>query len=260
MAKRIHIVAAVLALAFSVPAFSQTPAFAQPLVVPASVTVEQLAPQLVAFAGSSSNFQSLVNGLAQGLPVTLVTLTADGLTQTVTFTPAVSMTALDIARTLEVARQNLISRGVATPTAEQLGVTLAGGSLPTPLGAVPLAGLIPVGLPASAIASASRGSSAIAAPATSSGGLVIQINPAPGQLQGAATPATSTPVPRFTSDSPLLRNTSDTPVPAILSPLNTSASPAVSASASPSFNTSNSPVLAPPAGAPSPAVQMQNRR
>jgi hypothetical protein len=31
-------------------------------------------------------------------------------------------------------------------------------------------------------------------------------------------------------------------------------------SASPSFNTSNSPALAAPAGGPSPAAQLQNRR
>jgi hypothetical protein len=259
MAKQVQVVGAVLALALSLPVFSQTPpalAAEQPLVVPASATVQQLAPQLVNFAGSASNFQSLVNGLALGLPVTLVTLTADGFTQTVTFTAAGAMTPVDIATTLEIARQNLIARGIAAPTAQQLGVTLAGGTLPTALAAVPVTGLIPVGASASAAISASAGSSARAMPlAAASSGLIIQITPTPGQLQ-PGTAVTAAPVPRFTSDSPFLRNTSDSP----LSAVPTSASPSLSTSTSPSFNTSNSPVLVPSAGGPSPAVQLQIRR
>src|SRR3979490_1606955 len=116
MAKQIKAVAAVLALAFSIPGLSQTPPLftVESRVVPAAVTVQQLAPQLVDFAGSLANFQSLVNGLALGVPVTLVTLTPEGFTQTVTFTPAAGgMTPVDIARTLELARQNLIARGIA---------------------------------------------------------------------------------------------------------------------------------------------------
>jgi hypothetical protein len=159
--------------------------------------------------------------------VTLVTLTPEGFTQTVTFTPAAAMTALDIARTLELARQNLIARGIGRPTAQQLAVALAGGALPTAVGALPVVGLVPIVVPASTAASASIA-----------------------------------PAPRFTSDSPQLRNTSDSPPPAVPAvPLfNTSASPTLGTSASPPFNTSNSPVLAPSAGGPSPAAQMQNRR
>jgi hypothetical protein len=195
------------------------------------------------------------------LPVTLVTFTPDGFTQTVTFTPAVALAPVDIARTLELARQNLIARGVAAPTAQQLGVILAGGILPTAIGAVPVAGLVPVGLPASAIASASAGTSATAVPATS-GGLVVQINPTPGRVQTPTAVAGTLPPPRFTSDSPFLRNTSDSllpTTPAVASPF-TSGSPPVSTSASPLSNTSNTPVQAPSAGAPSPAVQLQIRR
>ena len=82
-----------------------------------------LAPQLVVFAGSQQNFQSLVDGLAAGVPVTLVTQSADGSTQTTTFTPNGTLTAAQVAQTLEAARQQLISRGIAAPTAEQIGVT-----------------------------------------------------------------------------------------------------------------------------------------
>src|SRR3954468_6630870 len=55
-----------------------------------SVTPQQvqlIAPQLVGFAGSDANFQSLVLGLAQGTPITLVTPLPGGLVQVATFTP-----------------------------------------------------------------------------------------------------------------------------------------------------------------------------
>src|SRR5690348_13380435 len=121
-----------------------------------------LAPQLVAFAGSDTNFQNLVQGLSQGTPVTLVTAQPDGLTQTVTFTPSGAMSATDIARTLETARQQLITRGVSAPTALQIGTTLVGGSLTTAAGTVqvnpvlPLAGGVVTPPSASAGATAPR--------------------------------------------------------------------------------------------------------
>jgi hypothetical protein len=250
MAKQIRVVAATLALAFSIPVLSQTRPVvgaAEPTVVPASATVQQLAPQLVDFAGSLTNFQSLVNGLALGVPVTLVTLTPEGFTQTVTFTPAAGgMTPVDIARTLELARQSLIARGIPRPTAQQLGVALAGGFLSTPLGALPIVGLIPILVPASTVSSASAGASVVS-PSAAGRGLAIQIAPTAAALPSAVGGVTTAaPAPRFTSDSPFLRNTSDSPVLAI---------PAV-----PLSNTSNTPLLAPSAGGPSPAAQLQNRR
>jgi hypothetical protein len=99
-------------------------------VYPQAATVQQvqlLAPQLVAFAGSSANLAALVNGLAQGIPVTLVTPTSDGQVQIATFTPPALGSAVEIARALEAARQSLISRGIATPTAQQIGAALMGG-------------------------------------------------------------------------------------------------------------------------------------
>src|SRR3954467_10415129 len=94
-----------------------------------SVQVQGLAPQLLAFAGSPANFQSLVNGLAQGVPITLVGTTAEGLQQTATFTPSGTMSSVQIAQTLEQARQALITRGIAAPTPEQIGVARVGGPL-----------------------------------------------------------------------------------------------------------------------------------
>ncbi|HEV3007486.1 MAG TPA: hypothetical protein VGX52_00450, partial [Burkholderiales bacterium] len=110
--------------------------------VPPALTVQRIAPQLVAFAGSPSNFQSLVTGLAQGTPVQLFTLLPDGFTQVVTFTPAGPLPPDQIAQALETARQRLIGLGIANPTAEQLAVTLTGGLVPTPLGGSQVAGVL----------------------------------------------------------------------------------------------------------------------
>ena len=85
-----------------------------------SLEVRRLAPQLVAFAGGEVNFANLVNGLALGLPITLTSTVSPGATQVVSFTPTGTMTATQIAQTLENARQALISRGVATPSAQQI--------------------------------------------------------------------------------------------------------------------------------------------
>ena len=81
-----------------------------------ALEVQRLAPQLVAFAGGDVNFNNLVNGLAFGLPVTLTTLTAPGVTQVVTFTPSGTMSVTQIAQLLESARQSLIGRGIAPPS------------------------------------------------------------------------------------------------------------------------------------------------
>lgn len=107
--------------------------------VPIALQVQRLAPQLLAFAGSQGNFENLVNGLALGVPVTLTTVGADGVVQTVTFVSpggAVSDPA-EIARTLEATRQQLIASGVATPTAQQLGELISGTTVPVTVGTIP---------------------------------------------------------------------------------------------------------------------------
>lgn len=107
-----------------------------------SLEVRRLAPQLVAFAGGDVNFANLVNGLALGLPITLTSTVSPGVTQVVNFTPTGTMTTTQIAQTLENARQALISRGVATPNAQQIAAVVAGGALPTALGNTPVTGLV----------------------------------------------------------------------------------------------------------------------
>lgn len=129
-------IAALAAAAFSAAAFSQA------IVSPATQQVQQLAPQLVAFAGSAGNFESLVTGLTTGTPVTLTSVGADGALQVVTFVPGALLSPADVAVTLETARQNLIVRGVAAPTPEQLAVSLLGGALTTAGATAPFTGVL----------------------------------------------------------------------------------------------------------------------
>lgn len=146
------------------PTPTPTPAANAPAV---SITqeVERLAPQLIAFAGSRANFEALVTGLALGVPVTLTTVGADGLVQTVRFAlpGGAQPDATQIARTLEGARQQLIAQGVATPNAQQLGELISGTPVPVSVTQLPVTPNTPVGVPA----------------------------PAPGQPGGAATGATA---------------------------------------------------------------------
>ena len=227
-----------------------------------------LAPQLVAFAGSDANFQALVNGLLQGTPVTLTTVTADGFLQTVTFTPASAMSVADVARLLEAARQLLIARGIANPTAQQISVILAGGALPTPTGTMQVGALVPTltpgGIQPGVLANVPRPTAPIAGTSTAPSNLVVDIRPVTPLSTGASTgasttPATSTtsttgPVVRFTSDNTRPGNTSDSLLPPITPPLNTSVSPIPSST--PTIN----PATGASNGSPSPAVQMQGRR
>jgi len=118
----LRLISLLAALSLSAAAFPQTPAS------PAVRQVQLLAPQLLAFAGSAANFQSLVNGLTQGTPVTLTATGADGSVQIVTFAPGTALSAADAARVLESARQSLISRGIAAPSAQQLAIALTAGT------------------------------------------------------------------------------------------------------------------------------------
>jgi hypothetical protein len=130
-------ISAITAMALSAVVFAQTITTS-----PVSQQVQLLAPQLVAFTGSAANFDSLVTGLSQGVPVTLTTVGSDGLVQIVTFMPSTTLGAADLARNLETARQNLISRGIATPTAQQLATALVGGTLATASTTTPLSGVL----------------------------------------------------------------------------------------------------------------------
>ena len=135
--KRILLLLAALTVPAAAAAQSTLQLGSQP-----ALEVQRLAPQLVGFAGGDVNFNNLVNGLALGLPVTLSSATAPGVTQVVTFTPSGTMSITQIAQLLETARQSLIARGIAIPTADQLGAVLAGGTLSTALGGTPVSALV----------------------------------------------------------------------------------------------------------------------
>jgi hypothetical protein len=143
--------------------------------------------------------------------VTLTTVLPNGLTQVVSFTPAGTLTATQIAQTLESARQSLISRGIAVPTSQQLAVMLTGGTLPTQTGTVTVNALLPANM--------------VAAPATSVTTTVPQPNgtPSPSALMqgqsgaGGTTPPSPAAILQQqrdgnTSDTPTSGNISNTPI------------------------------------------------
>lgn len=214
-----------VALAFAIPTANAQVLTTTPTVSPAS-QVLALAPQLLAFAGDA-NFTNLVNGLALGLPVTLTTGLSNGGTQQFAFTPTGTMSALEIAQTLEKARQLLISRGVATPTAQQLGTALTGGSLTTASGTMTTNPIVS----ATTGATAAAGASTAAGAGAQSPANAIQAANSPA---ANATAASSTAGVRNMSDSALPRGISDTPpqpVPGVPQPAQGSASTVTPAAA-----------------------------
>jgi hypothetical protein len=147
--------------------------------------VQGLAPQVVPFVGGDTNFQNLVNGFAFGLPVTLSTPVAPGVTQLVTFTPVGTLTPQQIAQTLEQARQVGITNGITSPTAVQLSSILTGGTLPTAIGGTtPVPGLV-------------GGTAVSTAVATSN----TTVSPAAAMQQGQSFNTSDSPFPRGVSDT-----------------------------------------------------------
>ena len=217
-------------------------------VVPPSVSVLQIAPQLALFAGSETNFQSLVNGLAQGTPVQLTSTLPNGLTQVVTFTPSTAMSPTQIAQTLEAARQQLIGLGIGNPTGEQVAVSLMGGTVPTALGGSQVSGLLnPRNPPSPAAQIQANAASAGATSATPTGTSSVVTPPVSVQLfpGTTASPTTGgeTALPRInTSDSPFAPGTtSRSPVPA------TPTAPGAAAATAPS-GTERAPTTVTPTG------------
>jgi len=215
-------------------------ALAQTPTVPPSVTVQRLAPQLVAFAGSEANFQALVAGLTGGTQVQLFSVLPSGFTQNVTFTPTAALSPAQAAQVLEAARQQLIGLGIGAPTSEQLAFALMGGTVPTALGGTQVPGQLNTQTaanppsPAAQIQAQNAGAGATAVPTatatTTTPGVTNRVNvqTTPGT---AVTPNTTVTAPRV--------NTSDSLVP----PGATSRSPLPLTSASPALGTSASPVV-----------------
>src|SRR5918999_1899244 len=178
--------------------------------VPPAITVQRIAPQLVQFAGSQANFQSLVTGLTLGSQVQLFTVLPDGSTQVTTFTPIAPLSGDQVAQVLERARQQLIGLGIGAPTGEQIAVALMGGTVPTALGGSQVPGLLATPAPPAAAIQAQTSAAAGATGATTST-TPIPTSPVNVQLlPGTATTATTSP----TGTAPLPRiNTSDSLLP-----------------------------------------------
>ena len=140
MTKTLAAVLASLALASPFAARSQTaPDTAAQL---ATQQVLALAPQLALLAGSAANMQALAAGLVLGRSIVLNATTLDGISQTVTIAPQATLTPVAAAQVLENTRQALIVRGIGTPTPEQVGVALTGGTLTTPVGSQIVSGTL----------------------------------------------------------------------------------------------------------------------
>ena len=93
---------------------------------------------------TSVTTQTLMNGLNSGRPVVITTPLASGYLQTVSFVaPSGPMPQAKAAQLIQLAQKDLAKRGIETPTALQIAVTLLGGTLPMPNGDVQVPGLLP---------------------------------------------------------------------------------------------------------------------
>jgi hypothetical protein len=95
----------------------------------------RLSAQYSDWAGGRSNSDSLVAGLRNGAPVTLVTNGPNKAVSIAGFTPSGSMSYGGVASTLSGAQRSLARIGIDHPTAEQIQAALIGGEVTTKGGA-----------------------------------------------------------------------------------------------------------------------------
>jgi hypothetical protein len=82
------------------------------------------------FAGSSTNLESLTNGLRHGTAITLTDSGTTGNTSSMTFTPSTRpMGYGNINRVLDFASRDLVAAGISDPSAEQIQTALIGGTV-----------------------------------------------------------------------------------------------------------------------------------
>jgi hypothetical protein len=110
----------------------------------ASQPTEELISKFTTFAGSTTNAQSLVNGLRSGSSVTLQpTTTTTPPTPAATFTPPTNPMGFgNINIALSLAKSELASQGITQPTPLQIETALLGGSLTTASGSTSLPGVL----------------------------------------------------------------------------------------------------------------------
>ena len=88
----------------------------------------RLSSQYAAWAGGKANADALVNGLANGTTVMLVTR-ANNTRSLAGFTPTGAMSPEEIAGALSTARRTLAQMGIRQPTADQIQSALIGGEV-----------------------------------------------------------------------------------------------------------------------------------
>ena len=98
----------------------------------------RIASQYSEWAGGRSNADSLVAGLRNGAPITLVTNGANRAVSIAGFTPTSSMSYSNVGSALASAQRSLTKVGITKPTAEQIQAALIGGEVRTANGATTL--------------------------------------------------------------------------------------------------------------------------
>jgi hypothetical protein len=94
----------------------------------------RLSSQYSEWAGGRSNADSLVAGLRNGAPITIVTNGSDRAVSLAGFTPSAPMNYGNVASALSSAQRSLSRLGIAKPNAEQIQAALIGGEITTPKG------------------------------------------------------------------------------------------------------------------------------
>jgi hypothetical protein len=95
----------------------------------------RLSTQYSEWAGGRENADSLVAGLRNGAPITLVTNGANRSVSIAGFTPSSSMSYGSVSAALANAQRSLAHAGVNKPNAEQIQAALIGGEITTANGA-----------------------------------------------------------------------------------------------------------------------------
>ncbi|HEX4782679.1 MAG TPA: hypothetical protein VH301_18115 [Usitatibacter sp.] len=95
----------------------------------------RLSSEYAEWAGGHSNAESLVAGLRNGAPVTIVTNGRDRSVSIAGFTPASAMSYGGVSSALSGAQHSLSRLGITKPNAEQIQAALIGGEIRTASGA-----------------------------------------------------------------------------------------------------------------------------
>lgn len=121
------------ALAASLAASLAFAANAMAASVPATEAT-RLSSQYSEWAGGKSNADSLVAGLRNGAPITMVTSSSDRTVSIAGFTPSAPMSYGSVNSALSNAQRSLSRLGINRPNADQIQAALIGGEITTPKG------------------------------------------------------------------------------------------------------------------------------